>query len=166
MLTFSVTHECYVKCKLLGHPKDHAWLMIGWSVSVLGGSSINNLVRPWTQLKTTDIDISECSPLFASSHSKSLQVLIMALHDMLQTWPKPLGRKRHKLSVCFHSEIFCAKPKEFIGHQTDHPWEDLGSPSGFMGRIWQPYFSSTDIISFQRIVWITWTSMSVVQKGC
>ena len=38
----------------------------------------------------------------------------------------------------FHSEIFSAKPKEFIGRQTDHRWWDLGSPGGSMGRIWRP----------------------------
>ena len=27
------------------------WLTVGWSISVLGGPSINNLVRPWNQLK-------------------------------------------------------------------------------------------------------------------
>ena len=41
-------------------------------------------------------------------------------------------------SVQFDSKIFSAKPKEFIGRQTDHRWWDLGLPGGFMGRIWRP----------------------------
>ena len=52
--------------------------------------------------------------------------------------------------VQFHSEIFSAKPKEFMGRQMDHPWWDLGSPGGFMGRMrivqlanGRPYISST-----------------------
>ena len=46
----------------------------------------------------------------------------------------------HMISVngYVHSEIFSAKPKEFIGRQTDHRWWDLGSTGGFMGRIWRP----------------------------
>ena len=50
-------------------------------------------------------------------------------------------KRTHDISECyvqFHSEIFSAKPKEFIGCQTDHRWWDLGSPDGFMGRIWWP----------------------------
>ena len=39
-------------------------------------------------------------------------------------------------SLHFHSKTFSAKPKESIGRQTDHLWEDLGSPVGFMGLIW------------------------------
>ena len=31
-----------------------------------------------------------------------------------------------------------AKPKESIGRQTIHPLLELGSPGGFMGRIWRP----------------------------
>ena len=38
----------------------------------------------------------------------------------------------------FILRYFLQKPKEFIGRQTDHRWWDLGLPSGFMGRIWQP----------------------------
>ena len=33
---------------------------------------------------------------------------------------------------------FSAIPKESIGRQTDHVWYDLGSPGGFMSRIWWP----------------------------
>ena len=40
--------------------------------------------------------------------------------------------------VQFDTEIFSAKPKEFIGRQTDHRWWDLGSPGVFTGRIWWP----------------------------
>ena len=50
----------------------------------------------------------------------------------------------NRLYAQFHSEIFSAKLKEFIGRQTDHRWWDLGSPGGFMGQIWRPCFSSTE----------------------
>ena len=33
-------HQCCGKSKILGRPTDHPWLMVGWSVSVLGGPSI------------------------------------------------------------------------------------------------------------------------------
>ena len=33
--------QCCGKSKILGRPTDHPWLMVGWSVSVLGGTSIN-----------------------------------------------------------------------------------------------------------------------------
>ena len=50
-------------------------------------------------------------------------------------------KRTHDISesyVQFHSEIFSAKPKEFIGRQTDNRWWDLGSPDGFIGHIWWP----------------------------
>ena len=45
------TWQCCRKSKILVRPTDHLWLTVGWSISVLGGPSINNLVRPWNQLK-------------------------------------------------------------------------------------------------------------------
>ena len=39
------------KCKILVRPMDNQWLMVGWSVSVLDGPSINNLISLWNQLK-------------------------------------------------------------------------------------------------------------------
>ena len=56
-------------------------------------------------------------------------------------------KRTHDISesyVQFHSKILTAKPKESIGRQTYHRWWDIGSPGGFMGRIWRPYFSSTE----------------------
>ena len=40
--------------------------------------------------------------------------------------------------IQFHSKIFSAKFKEFIGRQTDHRLWNLGAPSGFMGHTWRP----------------------------
>ena len=37
--------QCCGKYKILVCPVDHPWLMVGWSVAVLGGPSINNLLR-------------------------------------------------------------------------------------------------------------------------
>ena len=45
------------------HPTDHPWLMVGWSISVLGGPSINNLLRPSNQLKNVK-KISQSMPAF------------------------------------------------------------------------------------------------------
>ena len=36
----SIYKQCCGKSKILGRPTDHPWLMVGWSVSVLGGPSI------------------------------------------------------------------------------------------------------------------------------
>ena len=43
--------QCYRKCKILARLRDHLWLMVGWSVSVLGSPPINNLLRPRNQSK-------------------------------------------------------------------------------------------------------------------
>ena len=64
--------QCYRKCNILGSPTDHPWLMIGWPGSVLGVPPINYLLRPWNQLKLTNIDIPEYCPLFPSSYNRSL----------------------------------------------------------------------------------------------
>ena len=63
----------------------------------------------------------------------------------------------HDISECyvqFHPEIFSAIPKEFIGRQTDHWWWDLGSPGGFMGRIWPPgdHISAALTRSYLKII--------------
>ena len=103
---------------MLVRPTDHPWLMVGWPVSVLGDPPINNLLRPWNQLKMVKM-------------SQSMSVFYLGI-----------STNGHMISVesyvQFHSEIFSAKPKEFIGRQTDHRWWDLVSPIGFMGHIWRP----------------------------
>ena len=48
--------QCCRKCKILAHPTDYLWLMVGWSVSVLGSPSINNLLRPCNQSKMVKMD--------------------------------------------------------------------------------------------------------------
>ena len=110
--------QCCGKCKILVRPTDHPWLMVGWSISVLGGLSINNLLRPWNQLKK--VKISQSMPMFYLTISTNGHMISVESY------------------VQIHSEIFPAKPQEFIGRQMDHWWWDLGSPGGFMGRIWQP----------------------------
>ena len=47
---FPLPVQCCGKSKILVRSTDHPWLTVGWSISVLGGPSINNLVRPWNQL--------------------------------------------------------------------------------------------------------------------
>ena len=49
--------------------------------------------------------------------------------------------------VPFNSE-FHAKLQEIIVRQTDHPWQDLESPSGFIGRIWR----SGDLVSTAPVI--------------
>ena len=46
-----VYRQCCRKCKILARLTDHLWLMVGWSVSVLGSPPINNLLRPCNQSK-------------------------------------------------------------------------------------------------------------------
>ena len=92
---------------------DHPWLM-----AVLGGPSINYLLRPWNQSKM--VKMSESTSTFYLGVSTNEHMITVGSY------------------VQFHSEKFSAKPKEFIGCQTDHRWWDLGSPGGFMGRIWRP----------------------------
>ena len=54
--------------------------------------------------------------------------------------------------VQFHSEIFPAKPQEFIGRQTDRRWWELESPGGFMGRIWRPGDHVSAALHFSEFV--------------
>ena len=48
--------QCCRKCKILARLTDYLWLMVGWSVSVLGSPSINNLLRPCNQSKMVKMD--------------------------------------------------------------------------------------------------------------
>ena len=109
--------QCCGKYKILGHTSDHPWLVVGWSVSVLGGPSINNLLRAWNQLKWSKGD--NWNPCFAYAQVQT------------DTW-----YQRIICPVSFQN-IFC-KTHEFIDCQMDHWWWDLGSSGGFMGRIWRP----------------------------
>ena len=43
--------QCCRKCKILARRTDHLWLMVGWSVSVLGSPPVNNLLRPCSESK-------------------------------------------------------------------------------------------------------------------
>ena len=126
--------QCCGKCKILGRPTDRPWLMVGWSVSVLGGPSIRHLLTPWNHSKTIHIDISEY--LILHRHTtwfwSWLPMASGNLHRPRQ------GNKSGKSSVRFHSEMFSAKSKGFIGRQMDHPCKNLVWPGGFMGRIWRP----------------------------
>ena len=47
----SLLKQCCRKCKILACLTDNLWLMVGWTVSVLGSPPINNLLRPCNQLK-------------------------------------------------------------------------------------------------------------------
>ena len=121
--------QCCGKCKILDRTTNHPWLMVGWSVSVLGGPSINNLLRAWNQLKWS---------------KEAIEIRVLLRHKYKRT------HDISESSVQFHLEIFSAKPEEPIGRQTDHRWWDLGSPSGFMGRIWRP----GDHISTALCTWL------------
>ena len=41
--------QCCRKCKILARLTDHLWLMVEWSVSVLGSPPIHHLLRPCNQ---------------------------------------------------------------------------------------------------------------------
>ena len=147
--------QCCGKSKILGRPTDHPWLMVEWSVSVLGGPSIiywdHEMIKSIKELvkirqsvftlysdtstnRHTDGFLQDCSIYSA-----------LAMEILQSCCVKPwIWYQCICGVVCpLSSEIFFAKHKEFIGHQTDHPWLDLGSAVGFMGRNWRPYFSST-----------------------
>ena len=49
-------NQCCRKCKILARLTDHPWLLVGWSVSVLGSPPINNLLRPCDQSKIFQMD--------------------------------------------------------------------------------------------------------------
>ena len=72
---------------VIGLPTDHPWLMVGWSVSVLSGPSINNLLRPWNQLKM--VKMNESTSAFYLGISTNGHMITVGSY------------------VQFHSEIFC-----------------------------------------------------------
>ena len=121
-----------------GPPTVDDWvvhLSCEWSV---------NLLRPWNQLKTTNVYITECCPLnvVLKQWEFMVKVLTMPSHDVWQTWPKPwqkcftvtilramFATRTYDISASvesstrFPSEIFyakAAKAKDFIGRHTDH----------------------------------------------
>ena len=126
-------YQCRGECKILVCPTEHPWLMVGWSVSVLGGPSINNLLRPWNRLKK--VKMSQSTSAFYLGISTNGHMVSVESY------------------VQFHSEIFSAKPKELIGRQTNHRWWDLCSPGGFMGRIWWPGDHISAALKYCKEIW-------------
>ena len=43
--------QCCRKCKILARLTDHPWLLVGWSISVLGSPPTNSLLKPCNQSK-------------------------------------------------------------------------------------------------------------------
>ena len=96
----------------------------GWVIRFSSGWSVNHLLRPWNQLKLTNIDISEYCPLFRSSYNRSLCYGGHGVDMTCDTHSTNHDKKRDEnyLQVRFHSEIFVAKAQDFIGRHMDHPW--------------------------------------------
>ena len=127
-------YQCCRKSKILGGPTDHPWFMVGWSVSVLGGLSVNNLMRSWSQLTNWSKWVNR-NPCFYSGTSTnrhiddlvqdcsiSCALAMEILQYSVKPWISYDISSSAELSVHLYLEIFSAKHTEFIGCQTDHPW--------------------------------------------
>ena len=73
-------------------------------------------------IKMTNIDIPEYRPLSALSKVFGIGFnygFPWCVRNMAQTMAKNTIMIR---IIYFRSQIFSAKPEDFIGHQADHPW--------------------------------------------
>ena len=80
-----------------------------------------SIIWPWNQLKNGQNEPIGIRVLFRHKY-KWIRIISASVESYL----------------LFHSKIFCAKPEEFVGRQMDYRGWDLGSPGGYMGRIWRP----------------------------
>ena len=134
--------QCCGKSKIPGRPTDHPWLMVRWSVSVLGGPSIiywdnkiNQRIGQNKPIGIHDTSTHRHADGFVQDCSISGALAMETLQSCAKPW---IWYQCIYGVVCplFFRNIFCKT--QFIGRQTDHPWWDLGSPVGFVGRIWRP----------------------------
>ena len=132
--------QCCRKCKILARLMDHLWLMVGWSVSVVGSLPINNLlgVRPCNQSKKW------------SKWTK------WDRHFTKAQWTFDISASVESF-LHFYSETFSAS----IGRQTDHlsmvgPWVAQWTDGSHLatGRM---YFSSTEHMNW----WLVFTLIRV-----
>ena len=139
--------QCCTKCKILARLTDHLWLMVGWSVSVMGILPINNLLRPCNQSKNyqngpngvlrhsaqlISVHLWNCLPTFVSKH-------------FLQNLKNPLVAKR---------TIYGRTLGRLAG--------------GVMGRIWRPGDRISAALGWGvKRAWGMWKrSLSLISSLC
>ena len=91
--------QCCGKCKILVRPTDHPWLWLGgpFQFWVLGGPSINNLLRPQNQLKIVKMSQSTSTFYLGTStngHMISVELYVLFHSDFLQNLKNSLVAKR------------------------------------------------------------------------
>ena len=67
--------QCCGKCKTLGRPTDHPWLMVGWSMSALSGPSINIICWDYKiKYKMVQLDVTFCLDTGTKGHIISVHL--------------------------------------------------------------------------------------------